>query len=69
MMDFDNDPFGYKRFEDTPPGPLQAWKDGPFVGVVKGDTTIMRLNQMDRDSLSSNPTEYQIFCRYHRQKV
>jgi hypothetical protein len=51
MMDFGNDPFRYKRFEDSPPGPLQAWKDGPFVGVVKGDTTIMRFNQMDRDSL------------------
>ena len=47
----EGDPFGYQRFEDTPPGPLEAWKDGPFVGVVKGEGTIMRLNQMDLDSL------------------
>lgn len=47
----DGNPWGYNRFEDTPPGPLQAWKDGPFIGVVKGQDTIMRLNQMDLDSL------------------
>jgi hypothetical protein len=47
----DGNPFGYNRFEHTPPGPLEAWKDGPFVGVVKGETTILRLNQMDMDCL------------------